>query len=128
MDLKELTRTQYGDFQGIVSIDRQEFAYQKLDTFDLPEGILIGMGFDFGEIKIGSKGIVEVRCTFLIAAPKYGDTMQEVINNIPSSGADVIKVNRYMPFQELGKLFKRFNCCGIYKDLDIRDFNIKEDE
>ena len=50
MELQEFASTKYGDYKGVVSMDRQEFAYQEIEALNLPEGVLIGMGFDFGEI------------------------------------------------------------------------------
>lgn len=46
------------------SMDTQKIAYQEIEALHLPEGVLIGMEFGFGEIKKEPKEVDGVRCTF----------------------------------------------------------------
>lgn len=121
--LKELTATKYGDFQGAVSIDRQDLAINSLKELNLPEGVIIGFGFEFGEIK-GDCDLNKVDIYFFIALPEYGSTIQDIMD----SGIEEIKVkevSKRIPVTELGKYIKRFDCCGLYKDLDIKSIEIQ---
>ncbi len=124
-DLKKIVVTKYGDYQGNVSMDMQDLFICQLKSFDLPEGVIIGAGFEFDEIK-EKEFIQSVMCYVLVADPKYGANMQEVIDNTPSEGLKVTKVKKTIPINELGLFFKRFNCCGIYKGLKYeQDFDIQ---
>lgn len=114
--LKEIVTTNYGDYKGVVSIDYQDHFFSQLKSLDLPEGIVIGAGFDFGEIR-GECSLDTVDFYVLIASPEYGDTMQEIIDSIPPQGVKVKKVKQAIPVSELGKFIKRFNCCGVCKDI-----------
>ena len=121
--LKELTATRYGDFQGAVSIDRQDLAINSLSELNLPEGVIIGFGFKFGEIR-GNCELNEVDIYFFVALPEYGSSIQEIID----SGVKEVKVNevsRRIPVTALGKFIKRFDCCGLYKDLDIKSIEVQ---
>ena len=115
-DLKKIVVTKYGDYQGNVSMDMQDQFICQLKSFDLPEGVVIGAGFEFDEI-IGKESFQSVVCYVLVADPEYGTNMQEVIDNAPSENLKVTKVKKTSPVNELGLFFKRFNCCGIYKGL-----------
>lgn len=121
--LKELTATKYGDYQGAVSIDRQDLAINSLSGLNLPEGVIIGFGFEFGEIK-GDCELNEVDIYFFIALPEYGSSIQDIID----SGIKDLKVNevsRRIPVSELGKYIKRFDCCGLNKELDVNSIEVQ---
>ena len=45
-------------------MDTQKIAYQEIEALHLPEGVLIGMEFGFGEIKKEPKDVDGFRCTF----------------------------------------------------------------
>ena len=60
-DLKKIVVTKYGDYQGNVSMDMQDLFICQLKSFDLPEGVIIGVGFEFDEIK-GIHSICYVLC------------------------------------------------------------------
>lgn len=124
-NLKKIVVTKYGDYQGNVSMDMQDKFACQLQSFDLPKGVVIGAGFEFGEI-IGEKSLQSVTCYVLVADPEYGANIQEVIDNAPSEGLKITKVKKTIPVNELGLFFKRFNCCGIYKDFKYeQDFDVQ---
>lgn len=121
--LKELTVTNYGDYKGFVSIDRQDMLFESINSLELPKGVIVGFGFDFGEIR-GNFKLDNVDIYFYIALPEYGETVQDIIN----SGVRELKVkkaSRSIPVAELGKYIKRFNCCGICKGLNIEGLEIE---
>jgi hypothetical protein len=95
-------------FLGGASMDTQKIAYQEIEALHLPEGVLIGMEFGFGEIKKEPKEVDEVRCTFFITDTKYGTTMQEVMDNIPASNADVIDYCKDICLKKVRALFQMF--------------------
>lgn len=122
--LKEVVVTKYGDYQGNVSMDMQDQFVGQLKSFDLPKGVVIGAGFEFGEMR-GECSLDSVICYVLVADPEYGTTMQEVMDNAPREGVKVAKIKKSIPVSELGLFFKRFNCCGIYKELKyVETFDI----
>lgn len=123
-NLKELVVTKYGDYQGNVSMDVQDRFAGQFESIDLPEGVIVGAGFEFGEMR-GECSLDTVTVYVLVADPKYGTTMQEIIDNTPDEGVKVTKAKTNIPVSELGLFFKRFNCCGIYKGLKcVETFDI----
>lgn len=80
-------------------------------------------------------GVIRGECSLdivnffvLIASPEYGNTIQEVLNSIPNEGIKIKKVKHEIPVNELGKFIKRFNCCGIHKEIkgiNQLDFDLK---
>lgn len=84
--------------------------------------MIVGFGFNFGEIK-GECKLENVDIYLYVALPEYGESVQDIIN----SGTDKLKVNKIskrIPVCELGKYIKRFNCFGIYKDINVEKFEI----
>ncbi|WP_373782735.1 hypothetical protein [Bacteroides heparinolyticus] len=108
--------TKYGDYKGEMSIDMQDIAIEKIKDVKLPEGVLVGMGFEFGEMR-GDCLLKDVTLVFLIADPEYGNTMQDVSECLPESNAKVQEVRHRIPVAQLGLFIKRFSCCGLYKEL-----------
>ena len=126
--LIEIVNSKYGDYKGNVSIDFQDQFFTRLKSLGFPKGVIVGTGFSFGEIK-GECSLDTVSFYVLIASPEYGSTMQDVIDSIPDKGIKVQKVKQAIPVSELGKFIKRFNCCGIYKDIkgiSQLDFDIQQ--
>ncbi len=123
--LKEFTATKYSDFEGTAFIDMQEHFFERLkQQLELSEGVVVGAGFEFGEIK-GECSLDKVTFYVLVADPEYGSTMDEVANHIPTTGAKVKRFKKSIPVNELGLFIKRFNCCGMYsKGVDVQDFDI----
>lgn len=126
MELNELVSTRYGDYQGLVSIDRQDMYMNLVDTFDLPKGVIVGMGFDFGEMR-GNSTLEDVTVIFLIADPEYGNTMDEIMSNMPDFDAKLIEERKLMPISMLARLFKRFSCMGINKSIvdNLKSFELR---
>lgn len=126
MELNELVSTRYGDYQGLVSMDRQDMYMNLVKTFDLPEGVIVGMGIDFGEIREYSM-FEDVTVIFLIADLEYGNTMDEIMANMPDFDAKLTEVRKSMPISMLGRLFKRFSCMGINKSIvdNLKSFELR---
>ncbi|WP_291565324.1 hypothetical protein [Bacteroides sp.] len=121
-NLKELSATHYGDFEGVVSISYQDMFLDKIKALNLPDGVIVGFGFGFIEIK-GDKALDYVDIYFYIAQPEYGKTVQEII----SSGVNklkVSKVSRRIKIDNLSEYIKNFDCCGIHKDLKVVEFEV----
>ena len=121
MKTKEFTLTNYHDFMGHMSIDVQDNEFLKLFGEE-PEGVVIAMGFSFGEIK-GKLELKDVDLFFLVALPEYGNSISD-IQNLNIDSVKVRKVTKKIPVSELGQYIKRFSCCGISKELNIREFEI----
>jgi len=120
--LKELISTNYEDYKGVVAIDRQDQFFESIKSLNLLNGVIVGFGFNFGEIK-GECKLENVDIYLYVALPEYGESVQDIIN----SGTDKLKVNKIskrIPVCELGKYIKRFNCFGIYKDINVEKFEI----
>ena len=121
-NLKDLVSTNYCDYQGPVAIDRQDMFSENIKDLNLPDGVLISIGVEFGELK-GECILEQVKLYFWIALPEYGESIQDII----SSGNKQLKVHEtavLIPVSDLGKYIKRFDCCGLYKDLDVDSIEI----
>lgn len=116
--LKELVATQYSDYKGSVSLDMQDISAGGFELLDLPKGVIIGAGFEFGELR-GDCKLEKVTIYVLVADPSYGSSMQDFIDNAPKEGVKVSKVKKTIPVDKLGLFFKRFNCCGLSKDVKL---------
>ena len=49
--LIEIVNSKYGDYKGNVSIDFQDQFFTRLKSLGFPKGVIVGTGFEFGEIK-----------------------------------------------------------------------------
>lgn len=121
-NLKEITTTHHGDYKGVVSIDRQDAFFDSINSLNLPDGVIVGFGFNFAEIR-GVLKLEDVEIYFYLALPEYGATIQEIIS-LGVSNIKVNKVSRRIPVEELGKYIKNFDCCGIYNELNIDAFEV----
>lgn len=131
--LENIVNTQYGDFGGLIQIDRSDtFDFQKLCVekgIDMTKYFLLGIHFGTSSLTNVSKQDSIYCFVLLLETKKYGKSYDEISQYLQNNNnkADIQSFDFQVTFQELAKCVKRFHL-GFVSPLSkqINTFKIKE--
>lgn len=131
--LENIVNTQYGDFGGLIQVDRSDsFDFYKLCTdkgIDMKKYFLVGVHFGTSSLKNVSKQNTIYCFVLLLETKKYGNSFDEISKYLEANDnkAEIQSFDFQVTFQELAKCVKRFHM-GFVSPLSkhIDNFTIKE--
>lgn len=134
--LSDYVRTQYGDFKGNVSVDFHGhdgdiYTLCKDYNVDLTEKFPVGFRISEHTIEgVGKQGNVSVTI-YLLDENIYGNSFDEIASIIRQKNGIVTFISQqfFIPYSEIGKYIKRFDCLLISHLRDhIQEIKIDEEE
>ncbi|WP_031425441.1 hypothetical protein [Flavimarina sp. Hel_I_48] len=132
--LENLVNTQYGDYGGLVQVDRSDsYDFNELceeKGVNMEKYFLVGIHFGSSSLKNVSSDNSFYCFALLLDKKKYGSSFDEISKYLEENQnvADIKSVNFKINFADLAKCMKRFNAgfvSSITNHIDV--YNIQEE-